>query len=336
MAVLPLVTLSQVAMAKPVQLAIQPTAYQIVGMDRGSEIIVSRVGASEIWMQVPAPDDKNRVAVSFVFINKSDRPVNVGPEIISSDMISVVPYEKLMDEQKSRESTRKFGHILANLGRIVVANEAGTSTGTVNYSGMTSNGTIYSGTGTVTVTDPIARERALEQTVAANETQGQRMEQAFLNSRSAIAANLRTTTLMPNCRIEGVLTFEIPRALRTASSSQQFTMTIQMGADRHILTGSAGPVGTVPVLSPSPELVAFLAQRATSQAPVAKTVPATYVAADSQATPQSPQPLGTHGATAQLASVQAPAKPKSKPLQRPVRAKPDDWGLVAVPSQVGY
>jgi hypothetical protein len=335
-AVLPLIATAQVAMAKPVQLAIQPTAYQIVGMDRGSEIVVSRVGASEIWMQVPAPDDKNRVAVSFVFINKSDRPVNVGPEIISSDMISVVPYEKLMDEQKSRESTRKFGHFLANFGRAVVANEAGTSTGTVNYSGMTSNGTIYSGTGTVTVTDPVARERALEQAAAANETQGERMEQAFQYSRSAIAANLRTTTLMPNCRIEGVLTFEIPRALRTSSSSQQFTMTIQMGADRHILTGSAGPVGTVPVLSPSPELVALLAQRTALPASAPKPIPAAYAVSDSRIQPVSNQPLGMHGGTAQLATAEAPAKPKPKPTQKLTRAKPDDWGLVAVPSQVGY
>ncbi len=287
-------------------------------------------------MQIPAPDDKNRVAVSFVFINKSDRPVNVGPESISSDMISVVPYEKLMDEQKSRESTRKFGHFLANFGRVVVANEAGTSTGTVNYSGMTSNGTIYSGTGTVTVTDPAARERALEQAAAANQTQGERMEQAFQISRSAIAANLRTTTLMPGNRIGGVLTFEIPRALRNASTSQQFTMTIQMGSDRHAITGSAGPVGTVPVISPSPELVAFLAQRTAQPVPAPKPIPAMYAVADSRIPPDSDQPLGRHGATAQLASAQTAAKIKPKPLQRQVRAKTDDWGLVAVPSQVGY
>lgn len=110
-----LLALSSAATAKAVQLAIRPTASQLVAMDHGSELVVSRVGTSEIWMQVPAADDTNRVAIPFVFINKSDKPVNVGPEYVSSDLISVVPYAKLIDEQKSRESTRRVGHFLPSL-----------------------------------------------------------------------------------------------------------------------------------------------------------------------------------------------------------------------------
>jgi len=239
MAVVALVSLTApFAAAKPLQLVIQPTSDQLAGMDRGSEIVISRRDGSEVWMQIPAPDDNSRIEVKFLFVNKSDKPINVGPEIISSDLISVIPYEKLIEEQKSRETVRKVGHFFLNYVRDRSASSAGTTTATVNYSGMTSNGTIYSGTGTVSVTDPVARQQALERAAEENEIRREQMVQAFQNSRSAIAANLRTTTLMPNYHISGVMTFEIPHALRSASSSKPFTMTVQMGSDRHVLAGA--------------------------------------------------------------------------------------------------
>jgi len=324
------------AAAKPLQVVIQPASDQLAGMDRGSEIVISRRDGSEVWMQIPAPDDNSRIEVKFLFVNKSDKPINVGPEIISSDLISVIPYEKLIEEQKSRETVRKVGHFFLNYVRDRSASSAGTTTATVNYSGMTSNGTIYSGTGTVSVTDPVARQQALERAAEENEIRREQMVQAFQNSRSAIAANLRTTTLMPNYHISGVMTFEIPHALRSASSSKPFTMTVQMGSDRHVLAGAAGPFGTLPAISPSAELVAFLAQRTAPIAPVAKSIPATYVPGPTQTVLASNQPGGTSGAKVQLASAEAPAKPKPKTSQKPVRARRDDWGLVAVPSQVGY
>ena len=287
-------------------------------------------------MQVPVADDKGRVAVSFVFINKSDKPVNVGPEFVSSDLVAVVPYSKLIDEQKSRESTRRVGHFFAKLGRAMAANEAGQVNGTFDYSGMTSRGTLYSGTGSFTATDLAARDRALERAAAESETRGQRMEQTFQYARSSIAANLQTTTLLPNHRIAGVLTFATPPALRNAQDSKKFTMTIQMGADRHVLTGYAGPIGTIPAISPSPELATYLAQSLAPPAPVAKPLPTARLVASSQTSPAANQSVGKRSTATQGALDNASTQPKPKQKQRPTKVAKDEWGLVAVPSQVGY
>lgn len=200
----------------------------------------------------------------------------------------------------------------------------------------TSYGTSYSGTGSFTATDFAARDRALERAAAENETRGQRMEQTFQYARSSIAANLQTTTLLPNHRIAGILTFATPPALRNAQDSKKFTMTIQMGTDRHVLTGYAGPTGTIPAISPSPELVAYLAQRIAPPAPVAKPVPAPHLVASSRQSPAANQPIGRRGTTTQAALDNAPAQPKPKPKQKPAKVVKEEWGLVAVPSQIGY
>jgi hypothetical protein len=339
---LPLLSVSS-AGAKPVQLSIQPNATQIAGMDHGSEIVISRTATSEVWLQIPAPDDKNRIPISFMFINKSDKPINVGPEVFSTEGVAIIPYEKLIAEQGSRESVRNFGHALANIGRFLVANEAGTSTSSYSFSGSTNYGGFFSGSGSVTSVDPYVRQRALEQ--AAEESAGRRnqMDQTFANARNMIAANLRTTTVMPNQRMAGVLTFELPHSLRNASSSARISVAITMGADRHVLTGFAGPFGTVPTVTPSPELAVLLAPR---HAPPPATLAQSNTAVasvPSVASPASPTPpsrrtlaINTQSDPVQTTSTRATPTNQVVTYRHPPAARSEDWGLVQVPSQVGF
>jgi hypothetical protein len=72
------------------------------------------------------------------------------------------------------------------------------------------------------------------------------MYQSFAADRHALGANLRTTTVMPGQQLSAVLTFDLPKKLRKASTSQSFNIAIQMGADRHLLNGFVGPEGKLP------------------------------------------------------------------------------------------
>lgn len=332
------------ASAKQMQLSIQPDATQIAGMDHGSEIVISRTATTEVWMQIPAPDDRNRIPISFMFVNKSNNPINVGPEIFSAEGVTIIPYEKLIAEQGSRETVRNIGHVFANLGRFAAANDAGTSTTSYSFSGGTNYGGSFSGSGSITSVNPFIRQRALEQ--AADESTGRRdqMDQKFANARNMIAANMRSTTVMPNQRMTGVLTFELPRALRGASGSQRFTMSIAMGSDRHVLTGYAGPFGTVPTVTPSPELAALLAPRPAPSTPVALAqinpgptfVQPVSASARSTPSPSQKLALSTQSYPAQRSATRVTDVDQTRAQSQPTPARRGDWGLVEVQSQVGY
>lgn len=162
------------------------------------------------------------------------------------------------------------------------------------------------------------------------------MEQAFQLARSSISANLQTTTLMPNHRIAGILTFAIPSTLRSAKDSRQFTMTIQVGPDRHVLTGHAGPIGTIPAISPSPELATYLAQRIVPPAPVSKPASVQPQAVSSRATLATNQRVGGNASAAPPVPGQTAGQPTRGTRQKTKKAAKEDWGLVAVPSQLGY
>jgi hypothetical protein len=132
------------------------------------------------------------------------------------------------------------------------------------------------------------------------------------------------------------MTFELPHGLRGAAASQRFTMAIAMGSDRHVLTGFAGPFGTVPAVTPSPELAVLLARRFQStSAPVTAARP---VVAASLAVNSPPQPAATptKPAPVRASAVVAVSAAKITPQRQPGVARRSDWGLVPVQSQLGY
>lgn len=240
------------AVAKPIQLAVQPVAGQMVSMAHGAQIVVSQAAQTEVRMMVPEPDETGRIKLAFVFVNRSNSPINIGPENVATTSLALVSYDQLMTEQHHREGRKKFGHFLYTLGNAMAANDAGTQYSSFNYSGMTSSGELYSGSGSFTVQNPYLAERAQERALAADQAHAEQMYQSFSIDRSAIAANLRTTTLMPWQQMQSMLTFDIPRGTSSAKASRPFSITIRMGTELHVLSGYLGPVGTIPVITPAP------------------------------------------------------------------------------------
>jgi hypothetical protein len=131
------------ASARPIQVLVKPGTGQASVMHRGIQMAASSGPGSEIWILTAEPDEGKRVKLAFVFVNNSDRPITIGPESITAETLTVVPWEVLAQEQRRREGRRKFGNFLAGLGNSISAANAGYSHGSFHYSGFNSRGTHY-------------------------------------------------------------------------------------------------------------------------------------------------------------------------------------------------
>lgn len=232
--------------ARPVQIVVDPTSAQSSIMIQGTQIVESHGNASEVRMASPEPTEDDYIEISFYFANHSDRPINIGPENVSASTLEPVPYDKLVVEQDRREGRRKFGNFLATFANTLAAADAGNQYGSFSYSGISSNGTMSMGSGSVTTYNPYLARRAQAEATIENQDRTERMRQSFAVTRSGLKANLRTTTIPPGYTISGIMTFKVPKALTRASRSQDFSISILVGTDRHVLAGYIGPIDTLP------------------------------------------------------------------------------------------
>ncbi|HPB22725.1 MAG TPA: tetratricopeptide repeat protein [Novosphingobium sp.] len=232
-------------MANQLRIAIQPSPEQFSRMTHGVQVVISQTAQTEVRMMTQEPDDKGRMTLAFMFINRSDKALNVGPESIATASLAFMSYDRLMEEQRKREGRKKFGHFLFTLGNAMSAASAGTQYSSYNYGGSTSYGSYY-GSGSVSTYNPYLAQRAQERAYALNDAHAEQMYQSFAINRSAIGSNLRSTTLMPMQQMQSQLTFEIPKSLRNQRKAAPFTITVTLGGDQHVLSGFFGPAGTLP------------------------------------------------------------------------------------------
>jgi hypothetical protein len=280
----------------------------------------------------PLPLDHGSLAFSVAILNAANAPVTIdtGNFYIKAGNQVVSPFtvDQLRSKAKNRAVWSKIGTAVG--GYLVASTLADTSYGTVS--------TPY-GTYTVSMTTPSAGSaRVVDYTIAELGAIQDRLDITRARLGDEI---VQTSTIDPDHTYAGKLVFQ---KLKDSSLPQHITLMVGLNGEQYAFTFQLAKPGT-----PAPP-IAYSAPPPPS--PSAAPVQAAYVAANSQAAPASNQTLGTHGATVQLATAVAPANPKPKPSrsaslvsvssttayqpQQPARAKRDDWGLVAVPSQVGY
>lgn len=299
---------TQAATARSVQLVVQPSESQVAGVTHGLQVIVSRTPATEVRMMTTEPAEDGRLKLFFEFVNKSDQAVNIGPENFSATTLTLIPYDKLMDEQRRREGRKKFGNFLSKLGTAMTLADAGDVKSDFSYSGSTLGGGYFSGSGTITTHDPYLARQEYDRAYADVQTRTEEMYRSFANARSAIGINLRTTTVMPHQQLQGVVTFDAPKSLRSASSPyRQFTITIQMGADHHVLNGFVGAAGTLPPIAP-PSIIA-------SSVTGAQT--AFVAVADSRTSAGVPTPLPAPSSPPSVAYAPTRPRPAQSVVQPP-------------------
>ncbi len=245
-----LVAFPQTALSKPSVLKIQPEGSQLVTMESGAQVVTSQMAGSIVVMRTPEPFDGKRTRIFFTFVNNGQFPVNVGPENVTSTQVAVVSYDQLIAEQKRSEGVDKFIAALGAVGKSLSATDAGRETTVTSYSGYANCGIgcggTYSGSAVSRTYSPYAAQQARAQVAAENAAAASEMHSSHASERNAIARNLQTTTVNPGHFLTGMLTFELPSALRRSKKATPITLAISIGSDVHMLRGFAGPLGAPP------------------------------------------------------------------------------------------
>lgn len=245
-----LLAVPQPVWAKPAVVIVQPEGSQVMTMESGAQIITSDLPGSTVIMRAPEPFEDGRTVIFFTFVNKGAAPVNVGPENVSTAQIALVSYDKLMAEQKNREGWRKFGEALTAVGNSLSASDAGRQNTVTTFGGYANCGFgcggTYTGTAVSSTYSPYAAQQARLQADAQNSAAAAAMHSDHASARGAIAANLRTTTVMPGHYITGMLTFEVPRKVRRGKQASPMALYIRVGSDVHVIKGYTGAIGTTP------------------------------------------------------------------------------------------
>jgi TPR repeat protein len=245
-----LVAFPQTALSKPSVLKIQPEGSQLFTMESGAQVVTSQMAGSTVVMRTPEPFDGKRTRIFFTFVNNSQFPVNVGPENVTSTQVAVISYDQLIAEQKRSEGVDKFIAALGAVGNTLSASDAGRETTVTSYSGYANCGYgcggAFSGSAVSSTYSPYAAQQARAQAAAENAAAASEMHSGHASERNAIARNLRTTTVNSGHYITGMLTFELPSAVRRSKKATPITLAIRIGSDVHMLRGFAGPLGAPP------------------------------------------------------------------------------------------
>lgn len=286
---------AQPAFCSPVAFTIQPAPPQTATMDHGTQIVWSDLATSTVLMSTPQPTEDNRVKITFLFVNKGLSPVNIGPENVSGSPISLVTYDQLMAEQRADEKRDAFIAALGALGNSLHASATGgRQYGTQSYSGYVDCGigcnAAYRGSGSTQSYNPYLAQQAQRQATAQNQAAFAELRNEGALNRASISANLRTTTVLPNQSLGGMLTFSIPRTIRRSKTASPFILKIRIGQDVHVLSGYAGPIGAAPPTSAPTDSVSnssLPAQTGMSSATLTATRPVITIEAFRRGEPRS-------------------------------------------------
>lgn len=200
------------AAAQSVFLHVAPSERQTSRMEQGRRVIDDASERAVVRFIAPKPANKKRLAFALFVLNKTERGIDVGPEIVTSNLgdgtpVRILNYADLIKEEKRRDFWQNFGQALTS--------SSGNESSTATYNGFV-NGTIgstpyqSSSTATLTYSDSAARAVALAEN-------RQRAADLALNqaiSRQGIESMLQLTTVDPGQVLGGLVAFDIPKTAR--------------------------------------------------------------------------------------------------------------------------
>ena len=187
-----------------------------------------------VTSQDPLPDKQSTFRV--IVLNTSDKPITFGPENITiqygkDKAVSMVTHEELVAKLR-RDIKRR--QAMATLGAAFSAQGAdGQTTGSFDYSGITSGGGFVSGSGTYTAYDPVL---AQQQQRAADEQSAEvakAINSRRLNGTQALDNLVRKTTIRPGGVMGGVAAYNAPAAFKRLSKNEPITIVITVGTEQH-------------------------------------------------------------------------------------------------------
>lgn len=204
---------------EPYRVEFHATLDQAVTWQGGVQIITeitehSLLELANVRDALPSKPTTFRISIA------SNEPVTFGPEDVwieygKGRRVAMTPYDeiagRLRRDVKRRQALAAFG------GAMMAGSADGQTTGSVSYSGMTSSGTIYNGSGTYFGYDPGLARQEQEQASAQTTATARAIQTRKLQGELAVNGMVRRTSARPLEFIEGIVAFDPPRDLKPNS-----------------------------------------------------------------------------------------------------------------------
>lgn len=211
-------------------------------MNSGVEVVDSDLQSSSIRVFGNEEPVKKRGALQIYVLNAGSEGLNFGSENVTVEtetgtQIAVIPYEKLVKEEKNRQMWAAIGAGLNAASNSMNAAFAGNSYGTVNAYGSggwaRANYSAY---------NPAAASIATNVANMQNQQMFDRLAATNSIEINALKMNLRTTTINPGKDFGGQVTYELPKPLRSSKEPIPIRIRIRIGDEEHIVRANLVPV----------------------------------------------------------------------------------------------
>lgn len=214
---------------------VQPQAneQQVIGWKDGVQM-TDDVQPKSVVRLVSVTDDLPSKPATFriYLLNLSDKAIVFGPKDVSIELPDGITVAMTSPEEIDARLRRdiKRRQALATLGNALSEGSAdGQTSGSFQHSGMTSDGTLYSGTGTYSGYDPaLARQ---QQQVAREQTQ--RTEAAIQDRKmagaQALSGLIRQTSVPAGEMMGGIVAFNVPASSQKAVAKGLVKVLIKAG-----------------------------------------------------------------------------------------------------------
>lgn len=226
-----------------------PTQNQQHRMLNGVAAIESAGIVSKVRIIAPEEPVKKRGVVQLVVFNSSGNAFDVGCENISAVLddgspVLIVTPQRLVKEEKNRRMWRGIAAGLSAAGNSMNASNAGYSHGYGSFRGTTNSayGTSFT-SGTTSYSSYNNADAAVAQSLAnmSNQQTFDRLSMVNDVGKAGLRENFQTTTMDPGAFGGGLVTFELPDAVRKAKQPVAITFHIKSGSDDHAIRAMFNP-----------------------------------------------------------------------------------------------
>lgn len=181
----------------------------------------------------------------FFFMNLTEKTVTIGPEDISlllPDGTGVSMIAPDVIEASLRKDIKRR-QALATIGGAFSAQGAnGYTSGSVQFQGMTSDGTLYNGSGTYSGHDPALAEQQMQAAQAQNERVARSIEARRQEGTRSLSSLLRRTSVAPGENFGGIIAFNAPNGLKKIAGKAPIKIVVKSGEINHVIEASVDKI----------------------------------------------------------------------------------------------
>ena len=195
----------------------------------GSQAVIRLIDSRD---QLP----DNQTAFRVTVLNNGENAIEIAPQNVwledsSGKRIVMLSHDEL--EGRHRRDIKRRQALAVLSGALSAGSANGYTSGSFDYSGMTSNGTMFSGFGTYSAFDPALAQQQSAAVAAQNQATMNAIQIRQLAGADALNGMLRETTLQPGQITSGIVAFDPPRNAKKTAGSEVWTIVVRLGSEDH-------------------------------------------------------------------------------------------------------